>query len=302
MMLLILSEIEVAPLWDLQQRNFIGMMTVGDYIRTLKKFQDFNIPNLENITIAEMLTNDLNMQVFRHTDFECIDAEDNVYQLCCMLKRSNSNYVPVMDPDGGGNLVAILGYHDILHMLAQAAHLHPTVFSVSIESLGVINYHNWGSFTNTSSLSQVISVLEEHKHFSGVPIISSESNTVIGYYQDSDVAFINKILANDPNVKNINLNLLSMQEIVSCQQEFLYNSISSNDTANSNNGNNTTEIGNRFKCTCHITDTVKSVIDLMVKMKMIRLVVVDHLGLCVGIVELKDIIWYYFNEGHRTHE
>jgi hypothetical protein len=38
---------------------------------------------------------------FKHGEFNSIDAEDSVYQLCVLMDRLNADFVPVIDPDEG---------------------------------------------------------------------------------------------------------------------------------------------------------------------------------------------------------
>lgn len=77
---------------------------------------------------------------FRHADFQAVDAEDSVVQLCMLLLRTGSDYAPVLDPDNG-NLVAILGYLDILNLLEKAGNQYPQFFSQTLQELGTLKAH-----------------------------------------------------------------------------------------------------------------------------------------------------------------
>ena len=77
---------------------------------------------------------------FRHADFQAVDAEDSVVQLCLLLLRTGSDYAPVLDPDNG-NLVAILGYLDILNLLEKAGNQYPHFFSQTLQELGTLIAH-----------------------------------------------------------------------------------------------------------------------------------------------------------------
>jgi CBS domain-containing protein len=264
------------------------MMTTGDYIRTLKKYQEWGLNNLENISISDMLDFGVEHNIFSIPDFESINAEDNVYQLCSLLKRLNVNYVPIIDPEEG-SLVAVLGYQDILHMLAQTCHVYPTVFSVTLESLSIVNYHS-NAFQKTTPLSHILSVMEGHPLLSSGCPVSDSQGRVVGIYQNNNVAFMSKC-ASESTLKPPSLSTISVMEVLTCQHELLgYPPDNESQSTNA-------AAKHAYRCTCIITDSIKTIIEQMVKSRITKLVVTDSFGTSiVGTVDLKDIIWFYFNQ------
>lgn len=100
------------------------MMTMSDFIQALRIYKNKGIAvaELANRTAMDMLQSPI--APLRYQDFESIDAEDSVYQLCHMLHTRGKDFVPIVDPDDG-NLVAILGYLDLVNLLNTAAKVIP---------------------------------------------------------------------------------------------------------------------------------------------------------------------------------
>lgn len=136
---LVEHDTDIAPLWDPQKRAFVAMMTMTDFISALRAYRRNGIPvsELSNSLIADMLEN-TNFK-FRHDTFETVDAEETVYQMCRLLQRQGTDFVPVVDPDEG-NLVAILGYLDIVNLLYTASLQFTHLFETTVEESKVGTY------------------------------------------------------------------------------------------------------------------------------------------------------------------
>lgn len=267
---------DTAPLWDPERRVFVGLVTVSDYIHALRIWRAQNLPSTEltSKTIRDMmLTAPL---VFRHAGFQAIEAEDSVMQMCTLLLRTDSDYVPVIDPETG-NLVSILGYLDIVHMLNQAALQHPNLFALTIEQANIGTFGSVVTAPKTAKLYEVLDTLES-KNMSGMPIVD-ENNKIVGFYHRSDVSFI--IKASDPDVVLSNLNNFSVADSLQLREQLLQ----------------TGEIVSSFQglVVCRLADKLGGVLNSMTRARSNRVVVVDDALQCIGVISIKDIIKYYLS-------
>jgi CBS-domain-containing membrane protein len=173
---LVEHDTDVAPLWDPCKRVFVAMMTISDYVQALQvcRKQGVSMLDLSTRTITEMLASPA--MTFRHPDFQTMDAEDSIQQLCLHLHRLEADYVPIIDPDDG-NLVSILGYLDVVHLLDQAAKQHPHLFSETIEQMCIGQFVDVLTAPRTAMLCDVLSVLAE-RNIAAMPVIDDRGKVV----------------------------------------------------------------------------------------------------------------------------
>jgi 5'-AMP-activated protein kinase, regulatory gamma subunit len=225
---------------------FVGMMSISDFINTLRQYHRQNIPqtDLASKSIAEMLASP--QKVFKHADFQTVDAEDTVHQLCGVLHRLSSDYVPVADPDEG-NLVAILGYLDLVHLLHEACKQYPQFFTGSVEHMQIGTFDKVATVLQSTLLFDAIDVMES-RGISGIPV-TDDSGTVVGLYHRSDVSFITKAV--DPDTTIQTLHTLQVGEALRMQQS----TISETNALHSN----------QMLCLCSQKDSLVTVIDVMMR-------------------------------------
>ena len=121
-------------------------------------------------------------------------------------------------------------------------------------------------------LSDVLNVLDE-KSISSIPI-TDEENKVIGLCYKSDVTFITK--ASDPDSVMNNLSSLLVGDIVSIQQQ----------QQRSGEALSTSQAS---LCKCRMGDSIKSLLTTMMTARVSRVVLVDDMDRCLGIISIKDI-------------
>eukprot|EP01038_Epipyxis_sp_PR26KG_P005121 gene5121-7134_t len=273
---LVEHDTDVAPLWDPEKRLFVGLMTISDYIQSLRIWRTHNIPTTEltSRSISDMLL--ASPLKFRHTGFLPIDAEDSVNQMCLLLLRTDNDYVPVIDADNG-HLVSILGYLDIIHLLDQAAKQHPNLFGMSIQQCGVGTFQNIVTAPKHARLYEVLDAMEQRK-ISALPIVD-ESNKVIGIYHRTDVSFI--IKATDPDAVIGNLSNYKVEDSLTLKESLMQSG----------------ELSTTFEglVTCKLSDPLKNVVNSMMMARSTRAVIVDDDENCFGIFTVKDLIKFYFN-------
>lgn len=236
----------IAPLWDPERRTFVAMMGLTDYINVLKLYHRQGVPqaDLANKTINDMLAPPV--RVFKHGDLQTVDAEDTVFQLCGLLHRLGTDYVPVVDPDVG-NIVAILGYLDLVHLLHEASRQHPQFFTSTVDQMQIGTLDKVVTAPQSMRLYEAIDLMEA-SNISGIPVID-EAGKVVGLYHRSDVSFITQAV--DPDVAIQGLHALQVGEALRLQQT----TISESNAMQSN----------QVLCICSRKDSLASVIDVMMR-------------------------------------
>lgn len=272
---LVEHDAEVAPLWDPNGKVFLGIMTTVDFIEALSEYQrqGLSLFDLSNRTIADMLLMPKDTFVFKHNNFLSLGAEESVYQLYCLLRRLKTEFAPIVDPLEG-NLVGVLGYLDILYLLAHSAQQYPIVASVLVQQLTTINISNQVTAPKTACLGDVCKVMHD-RQLSAVPIVD-EDGRVIGVYQLSDVSFIAK--APQPDIILSNFSSMNIGDVAITRT------------------NDNIQNGLPGFCSCMRTSSLKEVVEAMISFRVTRAVCIDEMGRYVAIVDVKDILTYFFGE------
>lgn len=312
---LVEHDTDVAPLWDPAKRQFVGMITVSDYIQSLRIWKSRSLPSNDLTTLSitqimRMCTTFSNASpsgtpsgshyrsssgssqdgislsasseasiglMFKHavSGFQSIDAEDSVSQMCLMLIRTGLDYLPVVDSDSGA-LVSILGYLDIVHLLYQASVQFPDLFSLTIQQLNIGTFQDLLVFNRNTKICEVLDALEQ-RNISSAPIVDLETGCVIDTYHKSDVSFIIKAVDNDAVMGN--LTNFTIDEALALREQLLASG----------------ELMSSFEglIKCKLSFQLNNVIGLMMNCRSTKVVVVDDEDKVLGIVTIKDIITHY---------
>lgn len=292
-----IADADVAPIWDPVRKVFVALMSVRDYVHMLYVYRARNLPLLElpSRSILDMLHP--SYQTFLHSDFQPVDAEDTVYQLCLQFLRSDVDYIPVVDPDNG-NLVAVLGQMDILFLLAQISQEHPNLFSFTIEQLAIGSFRDILTAPPHTLLSEVIRVMDERR-LKHMPIVREEG-ALVGLYSGSNISFITKSVEPDLAISNfvehrigdvVNSEIINSSVTsspASAQQSPLVAAGSLGVSVPSQG----TMMGSTVT-TCSVQYTLKTVIESMITMRCTAVSCIDAEGKFLGIVTSRDILHYY---------
>jgi len=272
--------------------------------------RDSSLADLNTKSISDILSSSKVFKL-RHSDFQPVDAEDSVYKMCRLLQRQGADYVPIIDPDEG-NLVAVLGYLDVVNLLDTAARQFPHLFVTTIEEARVGTYRVITA-PHTALLSDVLRVLDE-RHISSIPI-TNDASKVVGLYYKSDVSFITK--SPTPDAILLNLATLKVGEVMQNQipkptnprspvglsvggdsdtPDISPQSLASSSSATAAAADPSGGGGGPTFCTCQIYDTIKDVLACMMANRSSRVVIVDDDFRCLGIVSIRDIVMYYIGD------
>ncbi len=290
---LIEHETDVAPLWDPELRSFVGLMTVQDYIRSLRLclFHSINAMELTTKSIQDMLI--ATPYIFHNEGFQGMDAEDPVIQMVLMMYKNRLDYMPILDPENG-NLISILGPLDVLHLLDQICRANEMIFNISLSSLrigtfinensgssssGVTNGQGLRYVTRQSLIRECLELCDQYD-ISALPVVDAmDTKRVVAIYHKSDVSFIMK--ASDPEAVLANLRSFRVEDALAIKDQML----SSGEIALSSLTQNLV--------TVKIHDPISQVFKALVAGRSHRAVIVDERGVLRGVVSYRDFVRYF---------
>ncbi|BFY98004.1 hypothetical protein BsWGS_01044 [Bradybaena similaris] len=259
---LVYNGVRAAPLWDSSIQDYVGMLTITDFIHILNrvyKTPEVRMDELEDHKIQKWRE----MVKEKQRSFVHINPDASLFDAIKTLIESRVHRLPVID-ETTGNAIYILTHKRILRFL----HLYikelpqPAFMKGSIVDLGIGTFENVITATPETPLITALNMFVEHR-ISALPVINS-SGQVINIYAKFDV--IN--LAADKSYNNLDLTLGETLQ------------------------NRHTGEHNDTVATCHKWETLSSVMEKIVRAEVHRLVVVDEEDHVEGIVSLSDLLNY----------
>jgi CBS domain-containing protein len=255
-------------------------MTARDYVRSLHIFRQkgMSFVELASRSIAEVQPPALN--VFQHPDFQPVDAEDTVYQLCLQFLRGDAEYIPVVDPDNG-NLVAVLGLLDILFLLHQISQDFPNLFSFTLQQLAIGTFEGILTAPSGALLADVLGVMDE-KGLAFVPVLEEGTGQLVGLYQRSDIGFMTK--AADPDAVISTFGSIKIDAVLKQQ---------SSADLSTPGAQAIIAAPSQALVTCILKSTLKEILETMMTARSSAISCIDESGKFLGILSIRDIINYY---------
>lgn len=256
---LVHNNIRSAPIWDTGSHEFVGMLTITDFINILIRYYTSPLVKmweLEEHQIAtwrEMSTKKLPTYLIR------ISPKESIYTAVEMLVKNRIHRLPVIDPRTG-NAIYILTHKKILRYIFQ--HLDdlpmPDFMGYSLGDLGIGSYENVATVNPWTTVIEALHIFNS-RGVSALPIVDKD-NHCVDIYSKFDV--IN--LAAERTYNNLNITML---EALKHRQE-----------------------GFEGVHKCHPKETLYVVISRIMNAKVHRLVVVDDSDSVLGIISLSDIL------------
>ncbi|XP_076471198.1 uncharacterized protein LOC143301061 isoform X3 [Babylonia areolata] len=270
---LVYNGVRAAPLWDSVKQDYVGMLTITDFINILKRY--YREPNnssgdsspaptvrmdeLEDHKIAtwrEVLKEELKPFVF-------IDPDASLFEAVKALVDNHVHRLPVVDL-ATGNAIYILTHKRILRFL----HIYlrdlpkPSFMGKTLKELAIGTYSDVITASKDMPLIQALHLFVENR-ISALPVLDDEG-MVCDIYAKFDV--IN--LAAEKTYNNLDITI---------EEALKHRS-----AADSYEG----------VATCLETDRLEDVMENIVKAEVHRLVVVDENRQVKGIVSLSDLLNY----------
>ncbi|KAL5236233.1 hypothetical protein ACI65C_003643 [Semiaphis heraclei] len=260
---LVYNGVRAAPLWDNKRQQFVGMLTITDFIRILQKYYSSASSSMEELEEHKLDTWRNELHQDRPQELISIGPDMSLYYAIETLINNKIHRLPVIDP-ATGNVLYIVTHKRILRFLLLYVRINdlpkPAYLSQSLEELKI------GTFENIETVSEETSIILALKKFverrvSALPMVDQEGR-LVDIFAKFDV--IN--LASERTYNNLDVTLKQANEHRSHWFEGVQK--------------------------CHLTDTLYSVIEKIVRAEVHRLVVVDAEDKVIGILSLSDILHY----------
>lgn len=269
---LVANGIRSAPLWDSRFQEFVGMLTITDFIRILRyhyKSPIVRMDELEEQTIQEWTILEKDLTKLK-TTLVSIDPMESLYVAISMLVKHKIHRLPIID-QSTGNAIYVLTHKRILHhlyhnVICGSELPMPAYMHKSIGELEIGTYSSIATASQDTAIIAALNVFAERR-VSALPIVSPDGE-VIDIYAKFDV--IN--LAAERTYNNLDV---SLRDALKHRAQ-----------------------GFEGVQTCMASDSLLNIITKIVSAKVHRLVIVNSRKHVVGVVSLSDILKFLILTEH----
>jgi len=257
--------IKSAPLWDSTLHDYVGMITVSDFIDILLHFN--KEPTNTDSIFEELATHKI--RTWREIQDEpptlhYTEPDVSLFDAGNTLIQYQVHRLPVLDRNETNSILHIITHSRILAFLIRnLPDPNSPLLTCTIGSLGIGTYDHVVTVLADTPLIVVLKLLAARK-ISAVPIVD-EHGVVIDMYSKSDVPILVKL----GTFTHADLDK-PVQQILSTytkRPEQIY--------------------------TCFKHDTLKDVLEKCIYRRVHRLICVDSTGRIEGIVSLSDILKFF---------
>lgn len=289
-------DMQAAPLWDPSTCQFVGLLTVTDFIDVLRWYRrtGADISALATRSIADILSDSqiLSTVLLRHVPrrgtqqssnntsnisslnhhrvFLSADANTTLKHACKLLHKHSLDFLPIILPEDM-RVLATITYTTILEHLVTHFREQRRLFDDTVYDLGIGTYHENVITVNPSqTLAEVLHTMHIHG-LSAVPVVD-ENKKIKTVYSRSDITFLATATDAEDALSNLDLTL----ETLLSQRR---NDITTPDVLH----------------TCTVRHTLHSIFEYFAQWKFNRLVVVDENEVVVGIVSARDLVAYFLD-------
>eukprot|EP01119_Soliformovum_irregulare_P008436 TRINITY_DN21553_c0_g1_i1.p2 TRINITY_DN21553_c0_g1~~TRINITY_DN21553_c0_g1_i1.p2 ORF type:complete len:391 (-),score=99.35 TRINITY_DN21553_c0_g1_i1:1314-2486(-) len=255
------NNVKSAPLWDSSVRDYVGIITVSDFIEILLHFHNKNqdvFQELEKHQIKTWREIIATMRGQGGGQLIYADPEETLYDASLTLLKYRIHRLPIIDRAESNSILHIITHYRILSVVMEMVKHKPASFQSSIGDLPIGTFKHVVTVFQDTPISVVLTLLAERK-ISAVPIIDA-NGFVIDIYSRSDVTAL---------VKQITFNFLNkpVREILEYKKKEKVH-------------------------TCFRTETLEMVLQRLIETRVYRLVCVDRDNRVEGIISLSDILQF----------
>jgi 5'-AMP-activated protein kinase regulatory gamma subunit len=269
---LVYNGVRAAPLWDSEKQEFIGMLTITDFIQILHKYYKKGAVSdgMRELEEHKISTWRSVFEANGHVKpFVTIDPSESLQKAVEMLCEEKIHRLPVLD-QSTGNISYILTHKRLIKFLFLYINdlPKPHFMDKTPKELGI---GTWGDISTISMDTPLIDALKIflEKRVSALPLLDSEGR-VVDIYAKFDA--IN--LAADKTYNNLDVSVFDALR----HRDEWFEGVRS----------------------CSENDTLMQVIELIVKAEVHRIIVTDSENRVVGIISLSDILKHIILEIPKT--
>ncbi|XP_058821717.1 uncharacterized protein LOC131683614 isoform X2 [Topomyia yanbarensis] len=257
---LVYNGVRAAPLWDSKRQEFVGMLTITDFIKILKMY--YKSPNSSMDELEEH-----KLETWRSVLQEevkklvSIGPDASLYDAIKTLIHNRIHRLPVIDPLTG-NVLYILTHKRILRFLFLYINElpKPSYMQKTLREIRIGSYDKIEVATEDTSIILALFKFVDRR-VSALPIVDAE-----GRLKDIYAKFDVINLAAEKTYNDLDVSLKTANEHRNAWFEGVQN--------------------------CKLDETLYTVMERIVRAEVHRLVVVDDEEKVIGIISLSDILLY----------
>lgn len=255
---LVHNSMRAAPVWDSESQQFVGMLTVTDFINILRFY--YKSPLVHMYQVEEH-----RIQTWRELKASeprpylvSIDPMQSLYQAVRHLIEHKIHRLAVIDSETG-NAIYIITHKRLLHFLHEnfRGQIMPQFMTKTIKELSIGTFQNIAMIQEDTPVIVALNVFTERR-VSALPIVD-EQGRVVDIYAKFDVMS----LAAERTYNNLDI---PVKEALRHRSWF------------------------ERVHTCTPMDSLQTVVNRIVEKQVHRLVIVDTEKHLVGIISLSDIL------------
>ncbi|XP_053694510.1 uncharacterized protein LOC128742240 isoform X2 [Sabethes cyaneus] len=257
---LVYNGVRAAPLWDSKRQEFVGMLTITDFIKILKMY--YKSPNSSMDELEEH-----KLETWRSVlqeevkNLVSIGPDASLYDAIKTLIHNRIHRLPVIDPLTG-NVLYILTHKRILRFLFLYINElpKPSYMQKTLREIRIGSYDKIEIATEDTSIITALHKFVDRR-VSALPIVDAE-----GRLKDIYAKFDVINLAAEKTYNDLDVSLKTANEHRNAWFEGVQN--------------------------CKLDETLYTVMERIVRAEVHRLVVVDENEKVIGIISLSDILLY----------
>lgn len=263
---LVENDIKSAPLWDSGIYDYVGMITVTDFIDVLRNFythaETKGTHRIDQTPIKawrEIIAQE------RPPSLIHLKPDESIFKAGKMLLKFQIHRLPVIDREEQNTILYILTHTRIIKFLMANIPQKPAMLSEPIGKLGLGTSKHVVSAKESTPLISVLNMLSERK-ISAVPVVD-EHDRLVEIYSKTDVAALAMQPALHEQFKK------PIKEIIKIETE---------------------QAGHeRRLCTCTFSSTLEQVLDELFVNRVRRAVILDNQRHVKGIISMSDILKFF---------
>ncbi|XP_052826332.1 5'-AMP-activated protein kinase subunit gamma-1 isoform X2 [Octopus bimaculoides] len=257
---LVYNGVRAAPLWDSAKQDYVGMLTITDFISILQKYYKAPLAHMEELeehkidTWREVLKD-------KQKPFVHIEPDASLFEAVKTLIMNHVHRLPVIDKNTG-NAIYILTHKRILRFMYLYINdlPRPDFMHQTLAELNIGTYENIITAGPDTPIIKALNLFVEHR-ISALPVVD-EQGKVVDVYAKFDV--IN--LAAEKTYNNLDVTISQALEHRTAGFEGVVK--------------------------CQNTETLNIIIERLVMAEVHRLVVVDKEDHVKGILSLSDLLTF----------
>ncbi|KAF5282794.1 hypothetical protein FQR65_LT02791 [Abscondita terminalis] len=256
---LVYNGVRAAPLWDSTQQEFVGMLTITDFIKILRMY--YKSPNVAMEELEEHKLDTWTQVLKDQRPLVSISPDASLYDAIKTLIHNRIHRLPVIDPDTG-NVLYILTHKRILRFLflyinelPKPSYMNKTLRETKIGTYDDIEI----AYEDTSIIVALKKFVE--RRVSALPLVDSQGR-LVDIYAKFDV--IN--LAAEKTYNDLDVSLKKANEHRNEWFEGVHK--------------------------CKLEETLFTIMERIVRAEVHRLVVVDESDMVIGMISLSDLLLY----------